>query len=519
MDLKQVVERVVERSPSTLALCEGESRLTYGDWLGDLYALASSLRTLDVGHGDRIAIAMRNSIEHATVSVATLFAGAAGVPFNFRAKPVTIRQILADSDARMLVFDDASLKDQLGEVDGLRWVYAGAEEVAGCVRLADLVASGERDDPGLRVSSADLCHILYTSGTTGEPKGVPHTHGHVWERMQGWLMHFGPPVNGQVRTLGMSPLYHIAGLHCVYWLTVLLMGGYFPVREYRPDAVLDLIEREELTYLVGSPTVFDGLLTVAEHGERVFPSVSHVVFASAPRPPRLIERLQRAFPTATIAEAYGTGEGVMFGSVDAVRKPGAFQTVGDMRARVIRPHGSPEEELPFGEEGELIVELSSGRMVDGYWRRPELTADRFRHGWSYTGDAFVRDEDGHFFISGRLDDMFISGGENIQPTEIELVLARHPGVADVAVIGTPDPRWGELCTAFVVRADESLSAEDLDAFCRDSDDLADYKRPRRVFFVDEIARNPTGKILRKELRALYLEGRFDAAEGELTTRA
>jgi acyl-CoA synthetase (AMP-forming)/AMP-acid ligase II len=157
-------------------------------------------------------------------------------------------------------------------------------------------------------------------------------------------------------------------------------------------------------------------------------------------------------------------------------------------------------------------------MVDGYWHRPELTADRFRHGWSYTGDAFYRDADGHFHISGRLDDMFISGGENIQPAEVELVLARHPGIGDVAVIGTPDPRWGELCTAFVVRADETLTADGIDAFCRESQELPDYKRPRRIFFIAGIARNPTGKILRKELRALYLDGQLVAVEGELSVR-
>jgi 2-furoate---CoA ligase len=337
--------------------------------------------------------------------------------------------------------------------------------------------------------------------------------------MQGWLMHFGPPVNGTVRTMGVSPLYHIAGLHCVYWLTLLLMGAYFPIRDFRPAEVLDLVEREELTYLVGSPTVFDTLLASAEARGRELPSVAHIVFASAPRPPRLLERLGRAFPEAMLAEAYGTGEGVMFGSVDAVRKPGAFQTVGDMRARVIAPDGTPDQELGPGEEGELIVELASGRMVDGYWQRPELTADRFRHGWSYTGDAFYRDEDGHFFISGRLDDMFISGGENIQPAEVEVVLSRHPAIADVAVIGTPDERWGELCTAFVVRADEALTAGEIDAFCRESPDLPDYKRPRRIFFVSQIARNPTGKILRKELRALYLGGQLGRPEGELSARS
>src|SRR5207253_2489572 len=134
-------------------------------------------------------------------------------------------------------------------------------------------------------------------------------------------------------------------------------------------SILDLIEREQLTYLVGSPTVFDTLLSEAEQHQRAFASVSHLVFASAPRPPRLIDRLRRTFPDAMIAEAYGTGEGVMFGSADVVSKPGAFQTVGDMRARVIKPDGMPNEEVGPGEEGELIVELSSGRMVDGYWRR------------------------------------------------------------------------------------------------------------------------------------------------------
>ncbi len=520
MNLEHVFRNTAERIPGKVALRDGQRQLTYRQWSGDVYAVANALRRRGMVKGERVVIAMRNSIEHATLTAAAVVGGGVSVPFNVRGTASATAHVIRDCSARIVVVDSYSQRQELIETgidpDAVSWIVAFTDEDAprdsAVESIDDLVVEGTRYPPGVPVVDSDVANLLYTSGTTGVPKGIPHHHGSIVERIVAWVMHFGPVMSGGVRSLGLSPLYHITGYHAVFWLTIMMNGSYHLPRDNDPRTLLRQIETERISFIAAPPVVLDRFIRAAAGHDFDLSSVDTVVPGSAPRPPHLMDGLARIFPRAKFGEAYGNTEGVMFGAVDLMNKPGAFQVIGDMVARVIQPGGAPDEIVKDDEPGELIVSDSSARLITSYWNRPEEEAERFRHGWNYTGDAARRDAEGDVWILGRLDDMFISGGENIQPAEVEGVLTQHPLITDCAVVGTPDESWGELCTAFIVRADSSLATADIDRFCQESRDLADYKRPRRYAFVEDIERNPTGKIMRGLYRDRWIRGHFESSE-------
>lgn len=516
MDMRTILSFAVERNPHSTALVDGTERLSYRSLYERAVALADGLHARGVRHGDRVAIGMGNSFDSATTFLATQMMGAVAVPFNFRNKAEGIARILTDCSARAVVIDDTV------DVDGLRrltdevelWVGAGNEPRL-ATRLDDLVRDGRPVVHG-KIRPDELSTLLYTSGTTGAPKGVPITHRNTYARMISYIATAGPAFDSGMRSMGAAPLYHTVGLHWVFCLTMFLNGTYYPVAALAGEAVLELVRRERLTFLFGSPTLFHILLKEPPSAARVCDSVTDIAFGSAPMAAALLERMVGYFPRAVINEVYGTTEisipFVTRGAVSA--KPGALRPTADHRIRVVETDGDADDQVPIGEVGELIVDMNNAACFAGYWNAPDKTAARVHDGWYRTGDMFYRDEEGNYFMTGRLDDMFISGGENVQPAEVEAVVREHPGVADVAVVGTPDPQWGQVVTAFIVREDPMLSPSELDAHCRRSA-LADFKRPRRVIFLDEIPRNPSGKIVRKEVQDLY-RPELVASEGERT---
>jgi 2-furoate---CoA ligase len=341
--------------------------------------------------------------------------------------------------------------------------------------------------------------MLYTSGTTSQPKGVPRRHraeraaavAHVAQNLY---------QRGEV-TLGVMPLYHTMGVRSL--LAMSLIGGTFVClpRYDSADALLK-IAQEKITNLYLVPTLYHDLVHHQDFPTADVSSVRKLGFAGASMTDGLLKKLEHAFRPDLFVNHYGSSEVYTFTvEAKAPRKPGSAGRAGlNQIIRVVRLGAqSPLDIAPPGEEGEIIALLAGDEAFEGYWRRPEANARSLRDGWYFTGDVGLFDEDGDLFVTGRVDDMIITGGENVSPVEIESCLSLHPGVREVAVVGQPDERWGKSVVAYIKRS-TPVDEKELEDFCRTSG-LANFKRPRRYVFVEEIPKSPVGKLLRRCLVA------------------
>jgi 2-furoate---CoA ligase len=341
--------------------------------------------------------------------------------------------------------------------------------------------------------------MLYTSGTTAKPKGVPRRQRA--ERAAA-LAHVAQNLyrSGE-RTLGVMPLYHTMGVRSL--LAMSLVGGAF-VCLPRFDVVraLELIEKEKISNLYLVPTLYHDVVHHERFKQTDVSSVRKIGFAGASMTDGLLKELAAAFKPELFVNHYGSSEIYTF-TIDqrAPNKPGSAGRAGiNQMVRVVKlGASSPDEIARSGEEGEIIALLQGDESFEGYWRRPEADAKAIRHGWYFTGDTGYFDADGDLFVTGRVDDMIITGGENVSPVEIESCLSLHEAVSEVAVVGLPDERWGKIVTAFIKR-NAPVDERALDEFCRTSG-LANFKRPRRYVFVEAIPKSPVGKLLRRMLVA------------------
>jgi 2-furoate---CoA ligase len=353
------------------------------------------------------------------------------------------------------------------------------------------------------VTESDLSLLLYTSGTTGRPKGVPRTHKNHYAGAVAHAVQCG--YTWGERTLGVMRLYHTMGIHSL--TSMVAVNGCFVCQpDWSVAGALRLIEAERLTALYLIPTLFYDLVHADALSAAGVASVTKLAYAGAPMLAPLTEACERAFRPAVFVNHYGSTEIYTFTVRPRVHeRPGCAGRAGLHSAiRVVTASAdrriSPEDTVKAGENGEIIASLASDEAFAGYWQRPDADAKALRDGWYFTGDMGYLDEAGELYVAGRVDDMIISGGENIHPVEVEDVLARHSGVQEVAVIGEPDAKWGERVVAFVVPRVPGLTAAMLDAHCRASEDFAAFKRPRRVVFVKDIPKTASGKILRRLLR-------------------
>jgi 2-furoate---CoA ligase len=510
LDLGTTFLQSAERNPHALALVDDGVRWTYAQWRPEIARVVGALQRQGLVRGDRILSVLQNRHQAATLHWACQFVGVVIVPLNWRAKPEEIDYCLADAEAKALFFEAASESAvQYSELaQSLPRIGVGA--------LGSDVAhtpwDGWRDGPEAALTplayADDLSLMLYTSGTTGKPKGVPRRHRH--ERAAA-LAHVAQNLyrNGE-RTLGVMPLYHTMGVRSL--LAMALVDGCFVcLPRFDTQLALALIRAESLTCLYLVPTLYHDLLTQRERdggGAGPGPDLATVTklgFAGAPMNDALLQRLQAAFEPELFVNHFGSSEVYTF-SIDqrALLKPGSAGRAGiNTRLRVVKlePRTVDDVVAP-GEEGQIIVDLRGDEAFEGYWKRDDANAKSLRDGWYFTGDTGYLDADGDLFVTGRVDDMIISGGENISPVDIESVISLCPGVGEVAVAGVPDERWGQRVVAFVTRRDRAapLDAQTLDAHCRSSD-LPNFKRPRDYVFVAEIPKSPVGKVLRRKLVA------------------
>ena len=507
-DLGRAFLAAAARTPSACAIVDGRRRLTYAGWLDRILRAVAGLDALGLRPGDHLVTALRNRIEAATLHWACQLAGVVVTPVNWRATGDELGYVLRDADACALVCEPVS-----AEAAEAAAVAAAAPDRAipriaidgaghGAGSWEDVFeAAGPPPSPAApRARAEDVSVMLYTSGTTGRGKGVPRRHRAEQAAALAHIAHhqyaFGES------TLGVMPLYHTMGVRSL--LSSAFLGGCF-VCQPRFDAAeaLRLIEAEGITALYLVPTLFHDLLGHPGFSPERVASVRRVGFAGMPMTDALVRRVEEGFRPELFVNHYGSSEVFTF-TVDqhAARKPGSAGKAGlHQEVRVVRLGAADPDEVAGspGEEGQIAVRLDHDEAFDGYWRRPDADAKALCHGWYFTGDTGYRDEEGDLFVTGRVDDMIITGGENVTPVEVENVLSLHPAVAEAAVAGLPDDRWGQRVAAFVVRRGP-VSEDALDAHCRASA-LPAFKRPRAYAFVREIPKSPVGKVLRRRLVA------------------
>jgi 2-furoate---CoA ligase len=482
-----------ERRPEALAIVDGEQRATYAELLERARSAAGGLAALGVAPGDRVAVALKNRLETAVLYWGSQWLGAVFVPLNWRLRPEELTYCVGDCGAKVLAIEGASAE--------------AAEAVPGTplIAIADAPA-GHRLEPcdgpasPSNADERDPALMLYTSGTTGRPKGVPRSHRA--ERSAALAQLVQLELRPCDRTLGVMPLYHTMGMRSL--LAASACGGVFCSQpEFRAGAALDAVERERLTSLYLAPTLFHDIVAEQRERPREVSSVRALAYAGAPMTGVLVERCVAAFAPEAFVNHYGSTEIYTFTiHGDQRAKPGcAGRAALNARIRLVEPvpGASPEAEVAPGEVGQVACALSSDEAFAGYWQRPDADERQIRDGWYFPGDLGQLDADGDLYLVGRIDDMIVSGGENVHPLEIEEWLVRCPGVDEAAVVGEPDERLGQRVVAYVVGTGE-LNAEQLDAHCLASPTLARFKRPRDYRFVDALPKSASGKLLRRMLR-------------------
>ncbi len=489
----------VARDPDVLAIVHDEVRLTYAQWYRRISSVVASFDRIGLKTGDHIVTVLQNCEAAATLHWACQLAGLVITPVNWRAKDDELDFCIENSEARAVVYQDVSAQAaaKSKRAPHLPRIAVGCDD-AGAIAFSRIVAEPAADATP-RVGPEDWSVMLYTSGTTSRPKGVPRRHRA--ERAAG-VAHVAQNLyrRGE-RTLGVMPLYHTMGVRSL--IAMSLIGGTFVcLPRYDAKKALALIETEKITNLYLVPTLYHDLVYAREFSSTDVSSVRKLGFAGAPMTDGLLKKLDEAFHPDLFVNHYGSSEIYTF-TIDqnAPVKPGSAGKAGiNQEVRVVKLNAASVTDLAAPEEeGEIIALMAGDESFDGYWRRPDADAKSLREGWYFTGDTGFVDRDGDLFVTGRVDDMIITGGENVSPVEIESCISLHPAVLEVAVVGLPDEKWGKVVTAFVKRRAAVEEAE-LDQFCRSSG-LADFKRPRRFVFVDALPKSPVGKLLRRLLVA------------------
>lgn len=504
----------VENQPDHCALVYGDRRWTYAAWYARIRRFAAALAAIGIRPTDRVAFYVSTSEASVTTYFACQLLGAVAVPMNFRLAPGEVTHILKDSGARVLVYGRNLRASALRATEGLRSVHdliSCAEDLAevppGHHHYDTLAEDTTLSMPAMPdVRPEHLSALVYTSGTTGRPKGVMHSHANDVAIAQNCTMEYS--LSKRDVALHIAPLYHVGGMQA-YFVPHLMVGGTNVVHgRYDPLRTLEAIATERATTLFAVPTQILDLLHHPRFAEFDVSSLRMITTGGAAIAAATMERVIQSL-CPNIYNGYGMTEAsltLLLHPEDALRHLGSCgkpTVITHARVARLRADGpcDPEEIAAPDEIGQLVVQ--GPQMMVGYWNNPAETRRKIRDGWLHTGDLFSRDAAGFYNFHGRVDDMITSGGENIYPREVEEVLYRCPGVREVAVAGLPDARWGTIVAAFIVAGDPELTAEAVDAFCRASPDLADFKRPRRIVFVDALPTNPSGKVLKRELLAAY----------------
>ena len=490
-------------TPDKEAVVDGEKRLTYKDLNGRVNRLSRALKGIGIRSGDRLSILSVNCVEYVETIMAAAKLGAILVPLNWRLTPTELAFIIEDSGAETLLFHPDLLETANGLRDkaGLKHrVVIGREEMGGAEAYEQLLEPQTDDEPIPDTTpDLDTPHIImYTAGTTGQPKGAVLTQGaSFWNAVN---LTVAMDFTSHDRNLAVLPMFHIGGIG-LFTLPMLYLGGTVVIqRTFEPARALELLEDEDITLFFGVAAIFLFLIQHPRFKGEVFQKVRVVMSGGAPLPVSLVHQYRDA--GIMLQQGFGMSEAAP--SIATLSKDLAVQKAGSigkalmhLEAKVV--DDQMNEMLPE-KVGELVIR--GPNLMQGYWNRAEATKEAFRGGWFHTGDLARMDPEGDFYIVDRKKDMFISGGENVYPAEVENAIYELPQVLEAAVIGVKDEKWGEVGMAVVVvKEGQELTREAVLAHMKGR--LAKYKIPKSVVFTDSLPRNAAGKVLKNVLRETY----------------
>jgi 2-furoate---CoA ligase len=526
MDIGRALQWTAERYPDRPAV-GGEKSFTWREWDARTNQIARALAERGAAKNERVCLFMRNGEAMAAAHLANQKLGVLSTPLNARYSPDELAYCLKDSDPKVVVADDTTadvLRQALDRIDAderrFKLLHDGDDRLEGADGFEDALTTQSDSSIDVHVKDGDPSVMLYTAGTTGPPKGVPRTQRNEHSAAEAHVIQarYGPNES----TLGAMPMYHTMGVRSL--LAMVVIGGKFvAIPDFKPARALEYIDQEQVTALYLVPTAYYALLHEGDL-EEAGRCVTKLAYAGAAMTPTLTERLQAALEPDVFINHYGSTEIYTFSVEEsAPGKPGSAGRPGiHSRLRLVRAESEEtvqtDDVVDQGETGEIIASLRSPEAFQGYWRRPDAD-ERLRDGWYFTGDVGHLDEDGSLFVSGRVDDMIITGGENVHPLEVEDALAACPDVSEVAVAGVEEEKWGHAVTAFVVAekgGDADAAAQRIADWVRSDSGLTAYKRPKRIVVLDAIPKSPVGKILRRKLVGGEYDvlGEADAARKE-----
>lgn len=486
----------------------GDTAITHGELLNSARKVSSAIYNSGIRHQDRVGILSMNSIEFGEIMAATQWAGFVLAPVNFRLSPPEILGIIKDAAPKLFFFEAQyldvmeSLRHELPSVDTFVCIDGSA---SWAVSFEAFIADGDPAGPPLRATDEDICCLIYTSGTTGKPKGVIWGHREYRQLIQvdAWLCDMqGPDV-----TLIVMPMFHLGGM--VIGLSAHTRGGAaYLQRQFEPEEVLRAIEKERLTILLLAPTMVQMVLDHPYVNDADLSSVRTIIYSAAPMSVPVLKNAIGVFDGCKFFNLFGQSEICMFCLSSEQHRPDGDEkdrkrlgSVGkpypNLLAKVIDEDGN---ECPPNVPGEIVAK--SGAMFRGYWNNHPATLETLRNGWCHTGDMGKFDDDGFLYLVDRKKDMIITGGENVYSREVEEALVQHPTVSECAVIGIPDPKWGEnVCAVITLKKGQTVTDKELIEHTRSL--IASYKKPKRIIVVDELPKLVTGKVNKIELRNRY----------------
>jgi long-chain acyl-CoA synthetase len=488
--------RAIQYYPHQPALSLNESRLSFSQLHNRVKNVAGALTQAGFTSGDRLALLLPNGPEYIQLIYACSWLGIIAVPINTRLSTVEIDNLLADASPRGLI-RHSTLPLPSHDVPLELVLDQGLLEGV----------SGPCPNPCYDPEA--ILALIYTSGTTGRPKGVMLTHANIFSNVNNFNYWMRYREGGAY--LHAAPIFHIADFPAMFAAPA-FGACQTALPRFNPQSFCDVVETERINYTVLVPTMINLLTQFADNHPSDLSSLEVLAYGGSPMAPELIHRTRKLLPNAKLVQVYGLSEtGFLTGLRDEEHTDDHLTSCGrpcpGIEVLVADESGNPVDE---GKQGELVAR--GANVMRGYWNNERETAAAFRNGFFRTGDIGYQDSDGYFYILDRLKDMIVTGGENVYCGEVEAVIFNHPAVHEAAVFGIPDPQWGELVAACVVRKPgTTLTGEELIGHCRQS--LANYKVPRRVqFFETDLPKNGSGKVMKRLLRERYAPGSQHSVE-------